>query len=192
MSATALVAYERSDGLDSLHYSHWGAAGMRLARAVTPKTPFGGSPDRDTASARKALAAVQAGRDAGDLPPVDPATTLVNPAPAVTGVARETLADRVDYGEVEAVYTVSLSFDVRAYLPVAVGPGDEPSSGVLVALRDPPARDAERLREWVAGARAALAALVADGVVGEAAASSNMRELLAERAGDRPVLAGAS
>lgn len=188
MSATALVAYERSDGLYSLHHSHWGAAGMRLVEAVTPETPFGGSPDRDTAPARKALAAVQAGRDAGSLPPVDPAATLVNPAPAITGVARESLADRVDHDRTDAVYTVSPSLDVRGFLPVAYRPLADRHSGVLVALREPPARDAERLREWASGARAALGTVVSDDVMAGPVACSRLRELLADRAGDREVL----
>lgn len=187
MSAAALVAYERSDGRYSLHHSHWGAAGMRLVEAVTPETPFGGSADRDTAPARKILAAIQAGRNAENLPRVDPGATLVNPAPTVTGAAPESLAERVDYGTVEAVYTVSLSFDVQASLAVADQPLVEGCSGVLVALQKPPARDAERLGEWIDGARSALAAVVAAGSVDSDRAGVLFRDLLTDRASGREV-----
>lgn len=190
MSAAALVAYERTDSRYSLHHSHWGAAGLRLVDAVTPATPFGGSADRDTAPARKALAAVQAGRDVDALPPVDPAGTLVNPAPVATGVARESVPDHVDPGAVGAVYLVSTSLDVRAFLPVGVGIGGGAARTGLVALRAPPARDAERLRAWADGVRRALAVLVDCGSLDRGAATALFGGLLADRAGEREVLSG--
>lgn len=194
MSAAALVAYERTDGRYSLHYSHWGGAGMRLVDAVTPVTPFGGSADRDTASAHETLAAVRAGRDAGDLPPVDATATLVNPAPVTTGLAHGSLARHVDPGMVSAVYVVSLTLSVRAYLPVRIAAGDPDGAdtpdveAVLVGLRDPPARDAERLRAWTAGARATLEALVDRTAVAPTSARSVFVDLLGDHAADREVI----
>jgi hypothetical protein len=196
MGARALVAYERADGRYSLHYSHWGAAEMRLVRELTPETPFGGRADRDTAGARKALAALRAGGDAGDLPPLNPAETLVNPAPLATGLDRAGVVARVDFHATEALYLVSLTMEVTTYLPLRTDCAVEsrrddgdPSAGVTVALDPPPARDAERLHEWADGARAVLADAVDRGAYDPPAARSYLAGKLRERTGDRELLA---
>lgn len=47
MGHRALIAYERPDSTYNVHYSHWGAIHLRLKRAITEETPFGGDkPDQ--------------------------------------------------------------------------------------------------------------------------------------------------
>jgi hypothetical protein len=41
MGHRALVAYERTDGTYTLHYSHWGAANLKLKHYITAVTTFG-------------------------------------------------------------------------------------------------------------------------------------------------------
>lgn len=185
MGARALVAYERADGRYSLHYSHWGAAALRLRGALTPDAPFGGGVPGE----RRALAAIQAGGDAADLPPLDPADTLVNPAPLVTGLTREAVAERVDFHAHEALYVVSLALDVAAYVPLRAdlsleSPRDEgdPTAGVLAHADDE--RGAERLREWADGARTVLADTLDRGGFDPPASREYLAGKLRERAGD--------
>lgn len=190
MGARALVAYERADGRYSLHYSHWGGADLRLRDELTPAEPFGG---RGGAPARKALASLQAGGDAGDLPPIDPADTLVNPAPLVTGLDRDGVAARVDFHAHEALYVVALPFDVRAYLPVRTDLSIEsdrddgdPTAGALVAVAD--AAEVERLREWADGARTVLADMLDRGVFDPPTARGYLAARVRERAGTNGTL----
>ncbi|ELZ32433.1 hypothetical protein C474_06407 [Halogeometricum pallidum JCM 14848] len=42
MGHRALIAYERIDGTYTLHYSHWGAANLKLKHRITAETPFSG------------------------------------------------------------------------------------------------------------------------------------------------------
>ncbi len=42
MGYRALVAYERTDGQYTLHYSHWGAANLNLKHRISAESPFGG------------------------------------------------------------------------------------------------------------------------------------------------------
>ena len=42
MGHRALVAYERTDGQYTLHYSHWGASNLKLKHLISAETPFGG------------------------------------------------------------------------------------------------------------------------------------------------------
>jgi hypothetical protein len=42
MGHCALVAYERTDGQYTLHYSHWGAANLKLKHRISAESPFGG------------------------------------------------------------------------------------------------------------------------------------------------------
>ena len=48
MGHRALVAYERTDEQYTLHYSHWGAASLKLKHRISAESPFGGE---DTNSA---------------------------------------------------------------------------------------------------------------------------------------------
>ena len=45
MGHRALVAYERTDGQYTLHYSHWGAANLKLKHRISAESPFGGDDD---------------------------------------------------------------------------------------------------------------------------------------------------
>jgi len=42
MGHRALVAYERTDGQYTLHYSQWGAANLKLKHRISAESPFGG------------------------------------------------------------------------------------------------------------------------------------------------------
>ena len=55
MGHRALVAYERTNGQYTLHYSHWGAANLKLKHRITAETPFGGE-GTDSTWAKQLLA----------------------------------------------------------------------------------------------------------------------------------------
>jgi len=55
MGHRALVAYERTDGQYTLHYSHWGAANLKLNHRISAESPFSGD-DTDSAWAKQLLA----------------------------------------------------------------------------------------------------------------------------------------
>ena len=63
MGHRALVAYERTDGQYTLHYSHWGAASLKLKHCITAETPFGGE-DTDSKWAKQLLAELADGLEA--------------------------------------------------------------------------------------------------------------------------------
>jgi len=54
MGHRALVAYERTDGQYTLHYSHWGAANLKLKHCISAESPFGGE-DTDSMWAKQLL-----------------------------------------------------------------------------------------------------------------------------------------
>ena len=118
MGHRALVAYEQHDGRYSLHYSHWGAADLKLKHAITPETPFGG-PDEDAAWANDLLQQLLEGVEpeavGGYLTEKDHVTS-VEPQPMATGLTREEiLADYLDYLHHEAYYKIDHDLDVTAY-----------------------------------------------------------------------------
>jgi len=55
MGHRALVAYERTDGQYTLHYSQWGAANLKLKHRISAESPFGGD-DTDSKWAKQLLA----------------------------------------------------------------------------------------------------------------------------------------
>ncbi|AKH97349.1 hypothetical protein HLASF_0856 [Halanaeroarchaeum sulfurireducens] len=63
MGHRALVAYERTDGQYTLHYSHWGAANLKLKHRISAESPFGGE-DTDTKWAKQLLAELADGLEA--------------------------------------------------------------------------------------------------------------------------------
>ena len=58
-----LVAYERTDGQYTLHYSHWGAANLNLKHRISAESPFGGE-DTDSTWAKQLLAELADGLEA--------------------------------------------------------------------------------------------------------------------------------
>lgn len=157
----ALVAYERPDGSYDLHYSHWGALGLLLAREISPGTPWGGS------------------SSAG--------TPRVDPRPIATGLPLEAiLTDHLDFLVHEAFYVVSTAWEVTAFCTIWFGMGDDPTVGngaVVSARADDPA-DEPALRGWFRGARELLAELVEAGAIPRARASRHLEAAVLGLAGD--------
>jgi hypothetical protein len=60
---SALVAYERTDGQYTLHYSHWDAANLKLKHRISAESPFGGD-DTDSKWAKQLLAELADGLEA--------------------------------------------------------------------------------------------------------------------------------
>ena len=100
MGHRALVAYERTDGQYTLHYSHWGAANLKLKRRISAESPFGGD-DTDSKWAKQLLAELADGLEAdavdGYLAGEDRPSTVVEPKPRATGLTLdEIVADHPD------------------------------------------------------------------------------------------------
>ena len=101
MGHRALVAYERTDGQYTLHYSHWGAANLKLKHRISAESPFGGD-DTDSKWAKQLLAELADGLEAdavdGYLAGEDRPSTVVEPKPRATGLTLdEIVADHLDY-----------------------------------------------------------------------------------------------
>jgi len=110
MGHRALVAYERTDGQYTLHYSHWGAANLKLKHRISAETPFGGD-DTDSKWAKQLLAELADGLEAdavdGYLAGEDRPSTVVEPKPRATGLTLdEIVADHLDYLHHEAFFVV--------------------------------------------------------------------------------------
>ena len=119
MGHRALVAYERTDGQYTLHYSHWGAANLKLKHRITAETPFG-SEDTDSKWAKQLLSELADGLEAdavdGYLADEDRPSTVFEPKPRATGLTLdEIVADHLDYLHHEAFFVVSTTFEVTVY-----------------------------------------------------------------------------
>jgi len=119
MGHRALVAYERTDGQYTLHYSHWGAANLKLKHRITAETPFG-SEDTDSKWAKQLLSgwpmASRADAVDGYLADEDRPSTVVEPKPPCHRAhPRRIVADHLDYLHHEAFFVVSTTFEVTAY-----------------------------------------------------------------------------
>ena len=110
----------RTDELtDSIHYSHWSGADLKLKHRITAKRPFGGE-NTDSKWAKQLLAGLADGLEAntveGYLADEDRPSTVVEPKPRATGLALdEIVADHLDYLPHEALFVVSSTFEVTAY-----------------------------------------------------------------------------
>ena len=118
MGHRALVAYERTDGQYTLHYSHWGAANLKLKHCISAESPFGGE-DTDSTWAKQLLAELAGGLEAdavdGYLIDENRPSTVVEPKPRATGhTLNEIVADRLDYLHHEAFFVVSPTTSLRA------------------------------------------------------------------------------
>ncbi|OIB57318.1 DUF6735 family protein [Natrialba sp. SSL1] len=119
MGHRALVAYERTDGQYTLHYSHWGAANLKLKHRISAESPFGGK-DTDSKWAKQLLAELADGLEAdavdGYLADEGRPSTVIEPKPRATGLSLdEIVADHLDYLHHEAFYVVSTTFEIAAY-----------------------------------------------------------------------------
>jgi len=119
MGHRALVAYERTDGQYTLHYSHWGAANLKLKRRISAESPFGGD-DTDSSGRNRLLAELADGLEVdavdGYLADENRPSTVVEAKPRATGLPLdEIVADHLDYLHHEAFFVVSTTFEVTAY-----------------------------------------------------------------------------
>jgi hypothetical protein len=124
MGHRALVAYERTDGTYNLHYSHWGASGLRLKHAITEATPYGGdTPAQWARTTHEALTAgegVEQVRERLDVEGNCP--TDIEPLPQITNVTlEETITNQLDFLTHEAFYVVDHEFEVAAYRTLWLG-----------------------------------------------------------------------
>ncbi|EMA03573.1 hypothetical protein SAMN05443574_12816 [Haloarcula vallismortis] len=148
MGHRALVAYERTDGQYTLHYSHWGAANLKLKHQISSESPFGGD-DTDSKWAKQLLAELADGLEAdaggGYLVDEDRPSTVVEPKPRATGLTlEEIIADHLDYLHHEAFYVVWTTFEVTAYRTLWFGlqydsetveQGETVGNGALATVR---------------------------------------------------------
>jgi len=148
MGHRALVAYERTDGQYTLHYSHWGAANLKLKHQISAESPLGGE-DTDSKWAKQLLAELADGLEAdavdGYLVDEDRPSTVVEPKPRATGLTlEEIIADHLDYLHHEAFYVVSTTFEVTAYRTLWFGlqydsetveQGETVGNGALATVR---------------------------------------------------------
>ncbi|MFB6184839.1 MAG: DUF6735 family protein [Haloarculaceae archaeon] len=166
MGHRARVAYERPDGRYDCHRSQWGADRLRLIEEVTPATPYGQPVDD---------------------PPVDPVPTRTVASPSA-------LAADLEYLCVEAVYVVSRSFAVRAYLSLWCGfaavDDPDPTAGLLVGVDG--VRDAAHVQRWFRPRKTTLARRVERGEIDERAATQRLEERIRRFAVDRHLLGGSA
>ena len=203
MRHRALVAYERTDGQYTLHYSHWGAPNLKLKHRISAETPFGDE-DTDSKWAKQLLAELADGLEAdavdGYLAGEDRPSTVVEPKPRATGLTLdEIVADHLDYLHYEAFFVVSTTFEVTAYRTLWFGlqyesetvkQGETVGNGALATVRW---HDCEPVGDGhLQGQFAALKDVVGDmidkGVFTPSTARQYLKRKLAERAGDRQEL----
>ncbi|MFD1586755.1 DUF6735 family protein [Halorientalis brevis] len=119
MGHRALIAYERPDSLYNLHYSHWGAADLRLKHAITPVTPFGGDEPGDDTPRILFDALVEAYDEETASTHVTAADMLagqVDHDPLAIAITKEEiLTEYLDFLHHEAFYVVDPDFQVTAY-----------------------------------------------------------------------------
>lgn len=126
MGHRALVAYERTDSTYNLHYSHWGAAHLKLKHRITKNRPYGGDVASDwfeTVHERLTDGADPDAVDAEfDIYGDSAIDTDVDILPQATGVTFEDiLTDHLDYLSHEAFYVVDRDFTVTAYTTLWFG-----------------------------------------------------------------------
>jgi hypothetical protein len=203
MGHRALVAYERTDGQYTLHYSHWGAANLKLKHRISAESPFGGE-DTDSKWAKQLFTELADGLEAdavdGYLADTDRPSTVVEPTPRATGLTfDEIVAEHLDYLHHEAFFVVSTTFEVTAYRTLWFGlqydsetieQGETVGNGALVTVRW---HDGEPVGDGhLQGQFAALKDVVGDmldkGVFTSSTARQYLKQKLAERVGDRQEL----
>ncbi len=91
MGHRTLVAYKRTDGQYTLHYTHWGAANLKLKHRISAESPFGGE-DTDSKWAKQLLAELADGLEAdavdGYLAGEDRPSSSRSPAPPASRSTR--------------------------------------------------------------------------------------------------------
>jgi len=203
MGHRALVAYE-PDGQYTLHYSHWGAANLKLKHRISAESPFGGD-DTDSWVGAKLLAkladVLEAEAVDGYLTGEDRPSTVVEPKPRATGLSLdEIVADHLDYLHHEAFYVVSTTFEVTAYRTLWFGglqydsetveQGETVGNGALATVRwydGEPVGD-DHLQGQFAALKDVVSDMLDKGVFTPSTARQYLKRKLAERFGDRQEL----
>jgi len=200
MGHRALVAYERTDGQYTLHYSHWGAANLKLKHRISAESPFGGE-DTDSKWAKQLLAELADGLEAdavdGYLAGEDRPSTVFEPKPRSTSLTfDEIVADHLDYLHHEAFFVVSTTFEVTAYRTLWFGlqydsatieQGETVSNRALATVRwydGEPVGDGH-LKGQFAALKDVIGDMVENGVFTPSTARQYLKRKLAERVGDQ-------
>ena len=203
MGHRALVAYERTDGQYTLHYSHWGAADLKLKYRITAETPFGGE-GTDSKWAKQLLAELADGLETdavdGYLAGEDRPSTVVEPKPRATGLTLdEIVGDYLDYLHHEAFFVVSTTFEVTAYRTLWFGlqydsetieQGETVGNGVLATVRwydGKPVGDGH-LQGQFAALKDVVGDMIDKGVFTPSTARQYLKQKLAKRVGDQQEL----
>jgi len=203
MGHRALVAYERTDGLYTLHYSHWGAANLKLKHRISAESPFGGE-DTDSKWAKQLLAKLADGLEAdavdGYLASEDRPSTVVEPKPRATGLTLdEIVSDHLDYLHHEAFFVVSSTFEVTAYRTLWFGlqydsetieQGETVGNGALATVRwdDGEPVDDSHLQGQFPALKDIVGDMIDQGVFTPSTARQYLQQTLAEWVGDQQEL----
>ena len=203
MGHRALVAYERTDGQYTLHYSHWGAANLKLKHRISAESPFGGE-DTDSTWAKQLFTELADGLEAdavdGYLADTDRRSTVVEPMPRATELTfDEIVTDHLDYLHHEAFFVVSTMFEVTAYRTLWFGlqydsetieQGETVGNGALATVRwhnGEPVGDGYLQRQFAA-LKDVAGDMLDKGVFTPSTARQYLKRKLAERVGDRKEL----
>lgn len=142
MGHRAIVAYEKNDEMYSLHYSHRGAFEYRLREEITESHPFGKGSNETWAT--ETIDSIRSGEPIEQYPIEEHSgSTSVEPSPKDSAASLEEIANTVvNYLHYEAVYVVSINWDVEVWIPLWTGlsyesgrieTADVIGNGVLVA-----------------------------------------------------------
>lgn len=190
MGHRALVAYERPDELYNLHYTHWGGLNLRLKHELSPETPFG--EEESHRVNREAFAGFLETTHSSivSLDGVDKTSASVDIEPLETQCSLdEILTEHLDYETHEALYVVSLDFDVQAFRTFPLGFHDVSETvemsprrghGVVGTIRwynETPVGDGY-VRGWFAGARELTGVMIDQEMFSERQATSFLMERL--------------
>jgi len=203
MGHLALVAYERTDGQYTLHYSHWGVAKLKLKHRISAESPFGGD-DTDSKWAKQLLAELADGLEAdavdGYLAGEDRPSTVVEPKPRATGLTPdEIVVDHLGYLHHEAFFVVWTTFEVTAYRTLWFGPqydsetvgqGETVGNGALstVCWHDGEPVCDGHLQGQFAALKDVVGDMIDKGVFTPPTARQYLKRKLTERVGDRQEL----
>jgi len=121
MGHRAIVAYERTDGTYSLHYSHRGAFEYQLRETIGATNPFGECSNEIWAT--ETIDLIRAGETIEQNPIKEKSGyTSVDPMPRGSADSLEEIANSyVNYLHYEAVYLVSMNWDVDVWVPLWAG-----------------------------------------------------------------------
>lgn len=160
MGHKAMVAYEVGRGVFNLHFSEWGADGLKLKNSITKQTPWGGD-NNEPSYISETLQQMDHDNAHGHATEAQ-TPTEVKPEPQAKNLTLSEAATMFDYLFTEAFYVVRQDFTVEAYLPIPyLGDGPNGDVGALVrcesaeqynqafgTTRTAPWKEVESKEEW--------------------------------------------